>query len=50
MFIRVHRIGKGGANTDQLHPVVTKFDSFKDRETVRRSSRILKDAHYGISE
>ncbi|XP_041357838.1 uncharacterized protein LOC121374793 [Gigantopelta aegis] len=49
-FARVHRLGKRDTRTDRVRPIVAKFECFKDRETVRRSSRVLKDTHYGISE
>lgn len=48
---RVHRIGaRQGANQPQQRSIVAKFSLFKDRETVRKSSRNLKGTKFYVSE
>jgi hypothetical protein len=44
----VHRLGK--RKQGKPRPIVVKFNSFVDRETIRLSSKNLKETRYGIQE
>lgn len=46
-FVRAHRFGKRG---DKDRPIVCRFKTFNDRETVRKNASQLKGSNYGISE
>ena len=49
-FDRVHRHGRKSSNPTRPRPIVAKFERFKKRETVRRSSKVLKGTNFGVSE
>ena len=46
-FIRAHRFGKMDKKT---RPIVCRFKTFSDRETVRKQATNLKGTHYSINE
>lgn len=45
---RAHRIGKSAPG--KTRPIVVKFSSHKDRESIRKNSKLLKGTNIGISE
>ncbi|XP_041376613.1 uncharacterized protein LOC121389063 [Gigantopelta aegis] len=49
-FDRVHRLGRKSTNSTRPRPIVAKFERYKDRENVRRSSKVLKGTNFGVSE
>ena len=49
-FDRVHRLGRKTPNPSRPRPIVAKFVHYKDWETVRKSSKVLKGTHFGVSE
>ena len=46
-FVRAHRFGKKDKGP---RPIVCRFKTFNDRETVRKSANNLKGTKYGLSE
>ena len=49
-FDRVHRLSRKTPNPSRPRPIVAKFVHYRDRETVRKFSKVLKATHFGVSE
>ena len=49
-FDRIHRLSRKTPNPSTPRPIVANFVHYKDRETVRKRSKVLKGTHFGVSE